>query len=246
MSANDLKNRASAEWLANAFKEVDWLIPAYIQLGYLNALARAIENAPQNHKLEILQRALNQTYNEDYLSVMLLERYRKVPYVRDFGDHIDQAIKAFFSNYKLVAVAAMIPVLEGVIRKIATRNGRSVGFGTKNLNLELDSLVQREAESPHCYGERLVMLETLRDFVRDRLLANTEKYAGQNEFNRHGILHGIFSGYGEEINFFRAITILDLLCFSVGLIEGGVSAFAPETTEESSALAAQYRRLAAI
>ena len=49
----------------------------------------------------------------------------------------------------------------------------------------------------HCYGERLVVLEAFRDFVRDRLLQNTDRYVGLNEFNRHGILHGIFENFGQ-------------------------------------------------
>jgi hypothetical protein len=39
------------------------------------------------------------------------------------------------------------------------------------------------------------------------------------------------------------ITILDLLCFSIVLLEGGFSMFAPETTPESSKLAQHYIQL---
>jgi hypothetical protein len=45
------------------------------------------------------------------------------------------------------------------------------------------------------------MLEVLRDFVRDRLLERTDSYSGLNELNRHGILHGIYGNFGEEITF---------------------------------------------
>jgi hypothetical protein len=89
------------------------------------------------------------------------------------------------------------------------------------------------------------MLEAFRDFVRNRLLENTNRYAGHNEFNRHGILHGLFEDFGQEINFLRLITLLDLLCFSIGLIEGGVSMFAPADSPESLALAARYLELQA-
>jgi hypothetical protein len=39
--------------------------------------------------------------------------------------------------------------------------------------------------------------------VRDRLLQNTDRYVGLNEFNRHGILHGVFENFGQDINFLR-------------------------------------------
>ena len=108
-----------------------------------------------------------------------------------------------------------------------------------------DKLVEREEHSPHCYGERLVMLERFRHFLRDRLLENTARYDGLDELNRHGILHGIFEDFGKEINFLRLITILDLLCFSIGLIEGGVSMFAPEPTTDGAKLATEYTALRA-
>ena len=114
------------------------------------------------------------------------------------------------------------------------------------LNDELQALVDRELQSPACYGERLVVLEAFRDFVRDRLLQNTAHYAGLNEFNRHGILHGLFEDYGQAINFLRLITLLDLLCFSIGLIHGGVSMFGPPPTAESSKLAALYGTLCSL
>jgi hypothetical protein len=122
---------------------------------------------------------------------MFLDRYSKIIYVRDFSQHIDESIRAYFSGYRLVAVIALVPVLEGIVRRIAASNNRDIGQGTKKLNDEFQSFVEREMNSPNCYGERVVMLEVLRDFVRDRLLTNTTSYGGLNELNRHGILHAL-------------------------------------------------------
>ena len=190
-----------------------------------------------------LRVTLADVYDADYLATMLLERYSKIIHVNDFARQIDESIKAFFSGYRLVAVLAMVPVIEGIVRKMATRQNRDVGNGTKKLNDEFDVLVERERASPYCYGERLVMLEVLREFIRARFLEKTDTYNGLNDFNRHGILHGIYDQYGDELNFFRLITMLDLLCFSIGLIEGGVSCFAPEMTRVSSHLAQHYQWL---
>jgi hypothetical protein len=134
-------------------------------------------------------------------------------------------------------------VVEGIIRKMAIRQNRDVGKGTKKLEVELQALVDQEKQSAHCYGERLVMLEAFRDFVRGTLYENTDRFAGSNEFNRHGILHGRFEEFGQDINFFRLITLLDLLCFSIRLVEGEGSMFGPETSPESSKLASVYMAL---
>ena len=58
MSTDANTNRAYAQWLADAFKEVDWPIPPYLQLGgFLSPLAKAIKDAPTlDAKLAIVPR----------------------------------------------------------------------------------------------------------------------------------------------------------------------------------------------
>jgi hypothetical protein len=245
MSSTANTNREYAQYLADAFSQVDWPIPPYLPLGdFLSPLARAIKDAPtQDAKIATVRERLADAYTVDYLAAMYLDRYSKILYVRDFARQIDEAIRTYFCGYSFAAVTGLLPVIEGVMRKMATSQSRDVGQGTRKLNDELQELVDRELNSPHCYGERLVMLEAFRDFVRDRLLQNTNNYVGLNQFNRHGILHGLFENFGQAVNFFRLITLLDLLCFSIGLIHGGVSMFAPAWTEESRRLAAAYRNL---
>lgn len=234
--------RALADWLATHFKEVDWLVPPYLTTAFLTKLAHSIEVAPRDERLQIMQANLANVYGPDYLASMFLERYSKILHMRDFTQHIGESLKAYFSGYKLVAIIALVPVLEGIVRKVASTHGRNIGQGTKKLNEEFAAFVDREINSPHCFGERVVMLEVLRDFVRDRLLEKTDKYIGFNELNRHGMLHGIYGNFGEEMNFFRLVTLLDLLCFAICLEEGG-SGFAPAPTPESRKLAEHYKRL---
>ena len=241
MSTNTSTNRESTQWLANAFKEVDWPIPPYLEIGFLSLLARAVKDATtQDSKITIMRERLAGAYTGDYLARMYLDRYSKILHVRDFARQIDESIRTYFCGYTFNAITGLLPVIEGVIRKIAVSQNRDIGQGTRRLNDELQALVDRELQSAYCYGERLVVLEAFRDFVRDRLLQNTDRYVGLNEFNRHGIVHGIFDNFGQAINFLRLITLLDLLCFSIGLIEGGVSMFAPLQTPESLKLTAVY------
>ena len=243
MASDISTNREFAEYLADAFKQVDWPIPPYLTLGFLSPLVKAIKDAPQDAKLAIMREKLAGAYTADYLAGMYLDRYSRIPYVKDFARQIDELICTYFCGYTFNAVTGLLPVIEGIIRKMASSQNRDIGQGTKKLNDELQALVDRELQSPACYGERLVVLEAFRDFVRDRLLQSTDRYIGFNEFNRHGILHGIFEDFGQAINFLRLVTVLDLLCFSIGLIGGGVSMFAPAPTPESSKLAAVYASL---
>ena len=243
-SPDALKDRAGAERLAKTFEEVDWLLPAYLTSGSVLKFAEAIDTASPDQRLALMQLTLEGTYDADYLAAMLSGLYSNTLHVRDFAQHIDKSIKAFFSGYKLVAVVAMVPVIEGIVRKMAGRASRDFDDGTGGLKFEFefDKIVERERTSPNCYGERLVMLEELHDFIRERFWEKIKKYDGLNHFNRHGIVHGIYDEYGVDLNFFRLITLLDLLCFSIGMIEGGPS-FAPEPTPESSRLAQHYQWL---
>ena len=75
MSSDASTNREYAEWLATAFKEVDWPIPPYLQLGgFLSPLAKAVNEAPQDAKLEIMRERLSSTYDAAYLASMSLRK----------------------------------------------------------------------------------------------------------------------------------------------------------------------------
>lgn len=69
---------------------------------------------------------------------------------------------------------------------------------------------------------------------------NTDKYDGLDQLNRHGILHGMFDGYSDTINFYRLVSLLDLIFFAPVLSHGG-SSFAPEYAQESQKLVNYYR-----
>jgi hypothetical protein len=173
---------------------------------------------------------------------MLLGLYNKAIYVADFKAQISEAIEAWHTGLHYAAVATLIPVLEGIVRKIAKEGDRDIGNGTKKLIDELDELIAKEDQSPYRFDERIVMLTGLRDFFSERLLKRTVDYNGLDQLNRHGILHGIFEEYGAVVNFLRLITLLDLLCFAIVLAHGG-SCFAPDRTPKSKRLADYYRTL---
>ncbi len=243
VSGPDDGNKPYAEWLANAFKSVDWLIPAYLPMGLLSNIAKAIYASQEDEKVTVLRFILSTMYSPQYMATFYLERYSKINHIKDFSPHIGEAIQAYHAGYRHVAITAMIPVIEGIVRKIASAAGRDVGTGTSGMSKEFDAIVERELASPNCFGERLVMFELLRDYMRDRFLKSISRFDGLNQFNRHGILHGVFDDYGEELNFLRIITLLDLLCFIIGWRWGGVSVFAPEDTEASRDLASRYLKL---
>ena len=99
MSTSASTNREFAEWLATAFREVDWPIPPYLELGFLTPLAKSVRDAPQDAKLAIMRGHLAGAYSADYLAAMFLDRYSKIPHVRDFARQIDESIRIYFCGY---------------------------------------------------------------------------------------------------------------------------------------------------
>jgi hypothetical protein len=229
---------------ATIFKSVDLLIPPYLAMGdEISPLAAALEHAPLDQKPTVLELILEKLYDERFLSKMLLGLYSKIIFVSDFKVQISEAIEASFAGLHHAAVATMLPVLEGVVRKNATAAGRDVGSGTKKIIDELDRALEKENQSPYKFQERVVMLEALRDFFDEKLLKNTALYVGMDEFDRHGILHGIFGSYGVKLNFYRAVTTLNSLCIVITCLHGGFSMNPPVETSASLMLAGYYGSL---
>ncbi|WP_205619858.1 hypothetical protein [Acidocella sp. MX-AZ02] len=231
-------------WTGEVLRTVDWLIPAFQTVAFTETLARAIEISPEHEKLEVLRESVAAIYSPPYLAAMYLHRYIQVPHISEFANRIDESFRVFFSGYRSAAVTLMIPVLEGVLRKVATSANRNVGHGTKGLIVELEKLVEEEKSSPERFDERLFMFELLLDFMRDKFLKNTDLYTGHQNFNRHGILHGVFGDFDEDLNFFRTVMLLDfLLLILIYRRLAFVSVFTPAATDESRALAAEYSNL---
>ena len=233
--------------LAIAFESVDWIIPPYFPNGALYELAENIlKVSSREDKLRVLGTYLPRFYKSEYLAIMLLERYDKILHIKDFILQISEAIEASQMGLFHIAVTGLIPVLEGIIRKIANTRGKTIGDGTKNLVKEINNLIKQEKESPFCHGERITMLECFRNFFQKNLLIHTKNFSGSGNLNRHGILHGIFEKYGSDLNFFRLISLLDLLCFIISLKMSSISIFAPSPTKKSLKLTTYYLSLKVI
>jgi hypothetical protein len=91
--------------------------------------------------------------------------------------------------------------------------------------------------------EYVEMLDTFERFCLRYFFANTNAYGGDARLNRHGILHSVITDYGTAANFYRLVSILDLLAFVGSMNARGVSCLAPDVTEQSRALASRYKAL---
>jgi hypothetical protein len=129
-----------------------------------------MEAAAPDERIVILQDALPNLFTVECLALMLLGLYSVSIDLRDFKKPIAEAIEAAATGFPHAVVLALTPVLEGVLRRVAAGHGKPLACGKNSwMIVELDELIGKKGRSPHRFEERIVMLESLRDFFTERL-----------------------------------------------------------------------------
>lgn len=224
-----------------AFNKVGWFIPPYVQLGYLDSIVQAINN--QDFDQSSLKSFLSQIYNPENMAAMVLERYPITPYVNEYKKIIAESVKAHFLGLSHISVSGLMPVIEGVGKKLA--DSRSVTYSSiKSVftNLANDCKQEVITKQIGAVDEVVAMLDAFINFTDQNLYINSSRYPLSDNTNRHGILHGAFADedFGDDINFYKSIGAIDFLCF-ISAIRASISWFAPSPTEESTKLALYFQ-----
>jgi hypothetical protein len=229
------------------FNSVGWFLPTLVSVGYIQSVARSITNKGSAFSQTDLQECLAGIYSADNLAAMVTERYPIVPYVQDYKTIIAEAAEAHFCGLDHVAVAGLLPAVEGTGKKLAER--MEVKFSSTNAFVELATKCKKHVllHNIGAVGEIASMLDSFAEFTRKHLYAHSERYVLEDNTNRHGILHGDYTDadYGLPINFYKTIGAVDFMCFVSGLTSP-FHCFAPNPTERSQALAGYWRRCSAL
>lgn len=227
-----------------ALKSVGFFIPPYISLLCLGKLKKCITDSEDTFGQEDLEELLAQIYSPEYLAAMVTKRYPETRYIQDYKVIIAEAVQAHFLGLDHVAVAGLMPVIEGAGKKLAESRGIVI-TAKSNTNIfdELMLGYKKEVEEKRIgsVSEILAMLDSFVVFIRQHFYVFSDRYSLSDKTNRHGILHGAYADddYGKPINFYKSIAAVDFLCFLYS-IHGGISFFAPDPTEESKYLAMSY------
>ena len=225
-----------------AFNSVGWFIPPYVTMGFLGTLAKKIHESGGNFDQQELENLLACIYSPENLAAMVFARYPITPYVQDYKDIISEAITAHFLSLDHVAVAGLMPAIEGIGRKLADSRSVSVeSIKSVFANLAMDCKTDAITNNIGAVGEIVSMMDSFIEFTGKHLYTNSNNYLLNDKTNRHGILHGAYSDkdYGAPINFYKSIATIDFLCF-VSAFRASISWFAPEPTEASKQLSAYY------
>lgn len=223
-----------------AFNKVGWFIPPYVMVGYLEQMVKKIEGGYIT--FDNLSEALAPLYSPENLAAMVTERYPEIPYISEYKEIISESIEAHFSGSNHIAVSGLMPVIEGAGRKLLeSRNLEAKSIRDVFATLAQDCKDEVITKQIGAVDEIVAMLASFHDFTDGHLYINSKKYPLPDNTNRHGILHGSFADedYGDVINFYKAISAINFLCF-VASLRIRISSFAPSPTEKSRKLAAYY------
>jgi hypothetical protein len=227
--------------LERAFTSVRWFIPPYAAHGYLGSLGAKILNSQGSFTQDDLESALGSLYSADGLAAMVCSRYPITPVIVDYEQTIAEAIEAHFLGLHHVAVAGLVPVIEGAGRELLKSRGL-VGRSVKDVFSALAEDCKKQGVGNT--GEVCSMMDSFSYFTEKVLYANSDAYPFLDGTNRYGIAHGKYrdTDYGRPINFYKTVGAVNFLAF-VSAFNANISWFSPDVSDESQRLAAYYRTL---
>ena len=243
----------------NFWKSVDWFTPLYVSNGTINS---AFKNAGINViKHSNLNKSLLQSRFEPCLtSIYTLDNIISVT-VQTLPDSIaiakhlpiiKESILAFYSGMKVVAIAALIPIIENIL-SVIIGEGSADSDLIKKVNTSID-LAQDKVTAIHInnadwippeyidlsvmkvMNKRTFILETIRYWLIHSFYGKTSAYENHSGFNRHFFAHAKSDVWQNSSNFFRAIGLIQALafveCFAIN--GSNVSIFPHEPDERYS------------
>lgn len=231
-----------------AFASVGWFLPPYATMGFLSSLASEILRQDNSFSQADLEKSLASLYGTEGLAAMVCSRYPITPVIADYKETIAESIEAHFLGLHHVAVAGLVPVIEGAGRELLRQRELS-GDGVRSVFSELAKDCKRESLEKNfgASGEVASMMDSFSWFSHNVLYVDSSMYQFLDGTNRHGISHGAYrdQDFGKPINFYKTIGAVDFLAF-VSAFRANISWFAPDTCSESQHLAAYYRSLQTI
>jgi hypothetical protein len=184
------------------------------------------------------------------MAAMVTERYPEVPFINAYKKIISESIEAHFLGLDHIAVAGLMPVVEGVGRELIDfwqidkqfSNKKFKGISTLFSDLAKKCREYVISNNVGMVSDIVPALDAFQYFLEKSFYIHSSSYKYSDKTNRHGILHGAFKDddYGEPLNFYKTIGAVEFLSFIISLREP-ISFFAPSPTERSRKLAEIYK-----
>ncbi|AZD29300.1 hypothetical protein [Pseudomonas chlororaphis] len=215
-------------------------IPPFSNFGILDKICAALQETdhPSDERIGDL---LSEVYNARHLAAMVLDRYPNVPIIAEYRLSIAESVEAHFLGLGHVAVAGLMPVVEGAGRLLYEQRGlgsrRGNGIVKRFQRLTNFAICEINEKQWGDYSEVESMLSSFQHFLKTCFFSDSDSYPLADNTNRNGVTHGFFTDkdFGSALNFYKTIGAIDMLC-----LISTFQVFPPLRTPESEALAMYY------
>ncbi|QJQ03095.1 hypothetical protein C798_23550 [Herbaspirillum rubrisubalbicans Os34] len=217
-------NRVAALW-----EKMEWFSPLWVAQDKIGPLLKDVMNCDRESALRQFEYHMSTIYTVGFQAVCIAQLLPKSRILAEFVPLIREAYLGFYSGSRASSIAALIPIFEGAIKRIA-----GAGNDAQILH-EIDKVVDRaidlaaklhfdEQWVPSDYrelsylfsqDERVFIFETFRRWLKSSFFQDTRKYDGLTWLNRHLFAHGMSSKWQDSANFMRLVVAISTL----GVIE---------------------------
>lgn len=246
------KNRSMMEQIADRWKKVEWFCPLWVTNEKIGQLFAAIKDRSGNDAINHFDYHLSTAYTLAFEAVCIAQLLPKTRSLAAFAPLAREAYLAFYSGHRASSVAALMPVLEGGIKRIASATPDAKPLDaieklidracTLAADLYFDKMWAPEEyrTKDFLFGqdERVFVFETFRRWLKDCFFQDTDKYTGVTSLNRHLFAHGMSTDWQKPSNFTRLVVAITTL----GVIEAWhddtnvVPILFPEMNEDATLL----------
>lgn len=244
--------RETADHIAALWQKVEWFSPLWVSNKKIGELLTAIKYRSGADAIRHFDYHLSTAYTLPFQAVCIAQLLPKTRSLAAFAPLAREAYLAFYSGHRASSVAALMPVIEGGIKRIASTTPE-----LKYLDA-IDKIIDRACSLaadlyfdkmwvPDEYrsinflfgqDERVFVFETFRRWLKDFFFQNTDNYNGVTSLNRHLFAHGKSSDWQQPSNFSRLVVAITTL----GVIEAWhdesnvVSVLFPNMDEDATLL----------
>ena len=198
------------------FNTVGWFIPPYTIMQNHSDVMSEMTTKGNNFTQVDLESLLARIYTAEKLSTLVLQTYPNTDFIKDYASALSDGIESHFIGLNYSAVSTILPVIEGVARKLAEKRGVHHDYIKQCIeNVATDIKNHAVSNQLGAFEEIESMIDSFINFSKSNLYISSVKYPQSDKTNRHGILHGAYddSDFGSPINFYKAIGCINVLCF---------------------------------
>jgi len=225
VDATWLANKQRCEHRAALWEKVEWFEPLWADSIKVEILLGDVQHRPKESAIKLFEYHTSTIYTLPFQAICVAQFLPKSRSLEPFAPVAREAYLAFYAGYRASSIAALIPVLEGALKRISDNHARLpvpeqinrlideacivAGRGHFDGNWIPDEYCSKD----YLYGQNALVFtfETFRQWLKRVFFQQTDDYTGLTWLNRHLFAHGASMEWSNAGNFQRLVVALATL-----------------------------------